>query len=100
MQKLERRSRRREEEKRRVTKKGQKAKIYGERDRKNSPDRQKCENWRGEGGGEKRRRGESLKRVKKRKYMGKETEKTHQIGKNAKTGEEKEEERRGEEESH
>jgi len=46
MQKLERRSRRREEEKRRVTKKCQKAKIYEERDKK-----------------------------------------THQIGKNAKTGE-------------
>ena len=56
MRKLERRSRRREEEKRRVTKKGQKVKIYRERDRKNSPDRQKCENWRRAGGG--RRGGE------------------------------------------
>jgi len=52
---------------------------------KNSPVSQKCENWRGEAEGERRREeggggeggggDESLKRVKKRKYMKKETEK-------------------------
>jgi len=42
--------------------------------KKDSPDRQKCKNWRGGAGGEKRRRGESLKWVKMRKYVGKKKE--------------------------
>jgi len=54
------------------------------KDKKNSPVSQKCENWRGGAEGEWRREGgggeggggdKSLKRVKKRKYMKKETEK-------------------------
>ena len=36
--------RREEEEKRGLTKKGQKAKIYREKEEKNSPGSQKCEN--------------------------------------------------------
>ena len=81
--------RRGEEEERRggeeeSLKRGQKAKIYWEKD-KNSPVSQKCENWRGGAEGERRREeggggegeggDESLKRVKKQKYMKKEIEK-------------------------
>ena len=54
-----------EEERRRgeeSLKKDQKAKIYGERD-KNSPDRQKCENWR-----EKERRGEERRGEEGKSY--------------------------------
>jgi len=43
---------------------------------------------------------ESLKRVKKRKYIRKKDKRTHQIVKNAKIGEQEQEEREGGEGSH
>jgi hypothetical protein len=60
-------------EERRVTEKGQKAKICGRKKKENSPDSQKCENWRG--AGEKtrsrgRRREEQSRRQERRAEAG------------------------------